>query len=93
VFLTPAAVTLANVPNPTLIFVEYDPEPTTHELNVASNIDEIALLIVVVPVAAPILKVVAALAKFTVVAVVLIKSKDVDGVVNDVVTAGLVAGK
>ena len=48
------------------------------------------LLTVVVPVAAPILNAVAALAKFTVVAVVLIKSKLVDPVVIDVVNAGLV---
>ena len=48
------------------------------------------LLTVVVPVAAPIERVVAALAKFTVVAVVLIRSNEVLGVVNDVVIAGLV---
>jgi hypothetical protein len=48
------------------------------------------LLIVVVPVPAPTPKVVAAPAKFTVVAVVLIKSKLVLGVVRLVVIAGLV---
>ena len=48
------------------------------------------LLIVVVPVAAPTLKVIAAPAKFTVVAVVLIKLKLELGVVRLVVIAGLV---
>ena len=44
----------------------------------------------VLPVAAPILTVVPAPAKLTVVAPVLTKSKDALGVVNDVVIAGLV---
>ena len=36
VFLTPAAVTLPNVEYPTLILVEYDPDPIIQELKVAS---------------------------------------------------------
>jgi hypothetical protein len=44
----------------------------------------------IVPVAAPIDNAVAALAKLTVVAVVLIRSKELLPVVNDVVIAGLV---
>ena len=48
------------------------------------------LLIVVVPVVAPILNTVAAFAKLTVNALVLIKSKLVDPVINDVLIVGLV---
>ena len=49
---------------------------------------EAALFMVVVPVAAPRLRVVAAPAKFTVVAVVLTRAKVVEGVVRLVVMAG-----
>lgn len=52
-----------------------------------------ALLTVVVPVPAPILKVVAAPPKFKVVAVVLSRSKEADGVVREVVIAGEVVAR
>ena len=91
----PSAAALLAAPLATVIFlsvtssVEEDTVVVV-PLTVKLPVTVMLLLTVVVPVAAPILKAVAAFAKLTVVAVVLIRSNDALGVVRDVVIAGLV---